>query len=317
MRTKLLFVVAVVQLAIAASSPLGEQRLQAGNDNETGLLVITSAPPTCQPFAFPYCNSLGEGYNVTMFPNERGFGFNESRQEFNDFKSLMESGCSAKVRTLFCFFYFPFCVTMSYGGQTISKPVLPCRETCQEVRSNCQALLGNYSWPNWLDCSKDYFLPATSSNWTCANGALSPGGTREPPVPATTLPTVTSVTTESTTEPNAESTAEITTPTSAPCSCKKCKPRVNVSGKTFKNNAYTFGELLIIPLRRLCSACNRMCMFCACANGHSEHNRLGPSSNLIHTSNIFFNFFIHRFWRLYIGYCMHMCAHALGCRYAC
>ena len=247
MRTNLFFVVAVVhaQLAIAASPLFSEHLKLAGGGNETGILVITTALPTCQPFAVPYCNNLGEGYNVTIFPNERGFSFNESRREFNDFMSLMESGCSAKVRTLFCFFYFPFCVTMSYGGQTKSKPILPCRETCQEVRSNCQLWLGNYSWPDWLDCSKDYFLPANSSDWTCADGALSTRGPKEQPtdepVQTTTLPTQSLVTTESTTE----SITEITTPTSAPCSCKKCKPRNKVTGKTFKNNAYAFGELLI------------------------------------------------------------------------
>ena len=239
MRTNLFFVVAVVhaQLAIVASSPY----LLADGGNETGILSITPAPPTCQPFAVPYCNSLGEGYNMTIFPNERGFGFNESRREFNDFMSLMESGCSAKVKMLFCFFYFPFCAMVPYRGRTKSKAVLPCRETCQEVRSNCQMLLGNYSWPDWLDCSKDYFLPANSSDGPCVDGALSTKGPKEQPidepVQTTMLPTQSLVTKESTTE--------ITTPTSAPCSCKKCKPRNNVTGKTFKNNAYTFGELLI------------------------------------------------------------------------
>lgn len=241
MRTNLFFVVAVVhaQLAIVASSPY---LVLDGGGNETGILSITPAPPTCQPFAVPYCNSLGEGYNMTIFPNQRGFGFNESRKEFNDFMSLMESGCSAKVRMLFCFFYFPFCAMVPYRGQTKPKPFLPCRETCQEVRSNCQMLLGNYSWPDWLDCSKDYFLPANSSDGPCVDGALSTKGPKEQPTgePVQTTPAQSLVTKEST----KESTTETTTPTSAPCSCKKCNPRNKVSGRTFKYNAYTFGELI-------------------------------------------------------------------------
>jgi len=255
MRITLIVLGVALQLAISTGVPYGRDRRQFNGPRK----VVVESEMTCQNFTVKECNNLGDGYNTALFPNQRGLNLNQSRERFADFVPLVKSGCSAKVRTFFCFYFFPFCDltvwnTIPMSQRNNMKPIMPCRETCQEVRDSCEALLEsysvhglNFSWPDWLNCDNDYFLLASTSR--CANGttSLSNKDTKE----IDEEPTIKEVTEED----GGDTTSEILTekpqaetPSSAPptpaCNCTvKCKPRTKISGGTFKNNDYNFGEL--------------------------------------------------------------------------
>lgn len=251
MRITLIVLGVALQLAISTGVPYGRDRRQFNGPRK----VVEESVMTCQNFTVKECNDIGDGYNTALFPNQRGLNLNQSRQEFAGYALLVKSGCSAKVRTFFCFFYFPFCDLTMWNTIPMSqrkgmKPIMPCRETCQEVRDSCEGLLEsyryrgrNFTWPEWLDCDNDYFLPVNTS--ICADGTTSLSNKdnkeidEEPTVEEDSGDTTSEILTE---KPQPE------TPSSAPptpaCNCTlKCKPRTKISGGTFKNNDYNFGEL--------------------------------------------------------------------------
>ena len=285
MRIALIVLAVALQLAISMGVPYGRDRRQLAGTRK----VEEESAMTCQNFTVTECNNLGDGYNTALFPNrQQGWDLDMSRTQFGYFSQLVKSGCSAKVSTLFCFYFFPFCELTSWNALPMSerKPVMPCRETCQDVRNSCETLLEshvdmnghNFSWPDFLDCDNEYFLPA--STMRCANGtsSLSTKDTKEidPPNEAATteVPTIKGVTEDdsgATTveilggKPQSETLASVT-PTPA-CNCPKCNPRTKVTGKTFKNNNYTFGEFVLMIIIIIIGS-----LACACARRLTEIN---------------------------------------------
>ena len=156
----------ILQLALSTGAPSTHHEYR--RSYVAGQRPVTpEVTHQCLNFTHPFCNSAG--YSTAQFPNNRDQNFSAAAGEFSHFVLALKSGCSDKLGTLLCFYYFPFCQRTMWQTQ----PVLPCRETCQEARNNCENVLreNGHNWPIHLDCSKDYFLPASSKK--CANGTLA------------------------------------------------------------------------------------------------------------------------------------------------
>ena len=234
--------------------------------------VLPESTHNCSLFIHPYCNSIG--YATALFPNNRSQNFADASAEFSHFTSLLQSGCSAKLPTLLCFFYFPFCDVEQWQSTSLEtrndfKPVMPCRETCQEVRNNCESVMlaHGHKWPRHLDCSGQYFLRDSTNK--CANGTVETktltktgpkaedGCQGENNDVSSDCPEASTTNASATNEPTEASTTEETTtseptevsttnePTEAPtmpCTCPRCDVRTTCTANTFKRNGYTFGE---------------------------------------------------------------------------
>jgi len=172
------FVLAVLavslQLVLSEGAPATHKDRRSWYGGQ--ITVIPETTQNCSIFLHPYCNGIG--YSTALFPNRRDQYFDAASREFGDFTSLLQSGCSNKLGTLLCFFYFPFCDVSHWQSTSLDsrnefKPIMPCRETCQEVRNKCESTLQahGFSWPSHFDCSKEYFLPASESK--CADGTVN------------------------------------------------------------------------------------------------------------------------------------------------
>ena len=188
MRFVLALTAVILQLALSTGAP-------STHHEHRRSFVAGQRPVTpdvthqCLNFTHPFCNSAG--YRTAQFPNGRGQNFSAAAAEFSHFVRLLETGCSDKLGTLLCFYYFPFCQPQTLWQ---TQTVLPCRETCQEARNNCENVLQEhgYNWPTHLDCSNDYFLPV--STMKCANGTLAVSTSNGPkevdPTPTTPSSTI-------------------------------------------------------------------------------------------------------------------------------
>ena len=150
-----------------------------------------------EPFNQPYCQCVSPSERaLARFPNRRNQFAKEAEKEFGDFtrrnRNVIENGCSNKIGTLLCFFYFPLNVV----DYNVFPEVLPCRELCEEVRRDCERQFSDngFPWPEHLDCTRDYFRP--TGHGLCVNGTdpdqgydacmhqatvEPPKATREPP----------------------------------------------------------------------------------------------------------------------------------------
>ena len=91
MRITLIVLGVALQLAISTGVPYGRDRRQFNGPRK----VVEESVMTCQNFTVKECNNLGDGYNTALFPNQRGWNLNQSRDRFADFVPLVKSGCSA------------------------------------------------------------------------------------------------------------------------------------------------------------------------------------------------------------------------------
>lgn len=117
-----------------------------------------------ETFSQPYCQCVNPRERAhARFPNRRNQFAKEAESEFADFtrinRNVIESGCSNKIGTLLCFFYFPLSIA---DDEDFSPEILPCRDLCEEVRRDCEARLiaNRFQWPAHLNCSLDYFRPS-------------------------------------------------------------------------------------------------------------------------------------------------------------
>ena len=144
--TLLFFVGVLVQTAVGM--PSGTGVLDAG-------VFTGNQPDKCVEFTGHYCNQFNR--SKAYFPNPRGHEtFEEADVEFQDFIPLLRSGCHAKLGTLLCFIYFPFCED-AYP----SLRIYPCKEVCEEVyNSECTALVTQYAggWNDRLQCDTSLYL---------------------------------------------------------------------------------------------------------------------------------------------------------------
>lgn len=134
------FITSIVLLACllhnAAGAPQKRLALESPKPTATmGSLTEDNAPTCVEQFNHPYCRQINGQPRNAMFPNPRGQYMADAMKEFNDFATLMDKGCSEKLGTLLCFFYFPFC-TPGY-----SIVIKPCRSLCEEVTRDCAEAL--------------------------------------------------------------------------------------------------------------------------------------------------------------------------------
>ena len=103
-------------------------------------------------------------YNSTYFPNDRFSSQAGAERQFNQFQDLVRTNCSAYLVTFLCSRYFPPC---SPHWNNVNY-VLPCRELCEKVKSDCEPVLQQYvsnaKWPNELSCDAFQSINNTKSS---------------------------------------------------------------------------------------------------------------------------------------------------------
>lgn len=90
-----------------------------------------------------------QGYNLTYFPNDRFSSQSRAKIQFSQFENLIKTNCSPFLVPFLCSRYFPPC-----NPSWHIKYILPCRELCQRVRSDCEQILKRYGakWSQELSC---------------------------------------------------------------------------------------------------------------------------------------------------------------------
>ena len=243
--------------------------------------------PECRSFQHSYCNSFN--YGRARFPNPRQEKESElpngiktyeddAFREFNDFGSLLDTGCSNKLGTLLCFFYFPFCI----NDPTIQVRILPCRSLCQEVVSDCAEDLEmvfaqqGHSNRGWKD------LPHFNCTHYTFDGCNGPKGEpvfieeegmcaneTQAPWPVPVLPPSTTVKTSPTPPPSTEAPKPETSPTDAPKpeTSPTDAPKPETSPKPGPKDISEEGvdeEITEVPEEAVCSPCTGIVIECQC-----------------------------------------------------
>lgn len=144
--------ITIILLATLTACHL-EIALGAPRKRVTTVHLVRDEPSTmCVPFQHPYCSTFG--YNHTAFPNPRQGSLDKIKltdgptanystnafKEFAEFAPLMDTGCSHKLGTLLCFFYFPLCNPPAQVEGTLLT-IRPCRSLCEEVTRDCAEAL--------------------------------------------------------------------------------------------------------------------------------------------------------------------------------
>ena len=117
---------------------------------------VSISPPTDPPVmcerieALPICESMP--WNYTLFPNLRGHTTQvEANAELEQFRQLIEVGCSGVIVHFLCAIYAPFCT-----DDHPLRVLRPCRRLCQHVREDCEPIFnqraGGLPWPDHLNC---------------------------------------------------------------------------------------------------------------------------------------------------------------------
>ncbi|XP_048748750.1 uncharacterized protein LOC125660944 [Ostrea edulis] len=132
---------------------------------------------TPQPLRYGFCeqNTFSACANLSIQLRSLPNMFLQSDEriiqiEMDQYELLLQSRCHDNLPFLLCGIFAPFC-------PTVQQPyVLPCRETCDEVKSACQGafrrLYRDLRWPAKLQCHR---YPSGSSQFPCAtpNDAVS------------------------------------------------------------------------------------------------------------------------------------------------
>ncbi|XP_022083672.1 basement membrane-specific heparan sulfate proteoglycan core protein-like isoform X3 [Acanthaster planci] len=96
------------------------------------------------------CTGVGLPYNRTALPNVFGHSNQKLvRQEVQNYRSLIESGCSPYIRVFLCVSLFPECPRRKRDD-----PRPPCRSLCEKARRDCESTLNDhgFAWPAELAC---------------------------------------------------------------------------------------------------------------------------------------------------------------------
>ena len=105
----------------------------------------------CEQNTIPMCQHLP--YFLGSLPNQfLQRSITEIQTEMQYYDPLVQSGCSANLAFFLCGTYMPFCV---HNESPFS---MPCRELCEQVRSDCDAVYAlsyhGLPWPNKLQCHR-------------------------------------------------------------------------------------------------------------------------------------------------------------------
>ncbi|XP_072049299.1 uncharacterized protein [Amphiura filiformis] len=134
----------------------------------------TNVETTCEKITVPLCTSALP-YQDAALPNLFG-NTNQGKitaELTKNWLPIAFSGCSADIQTFLCVAYLPPC----------GVPLPPCREVCQQVRSDCQAVIDTnadeFTWPEELACES---LP-TEASGECIGPNTQIGGMPSPDPP--------------------------------------------------------------------------------------------------------------------------------------
>jgi hypothetical protein len=144
-------------------------RLKLGRTRQCIKPVAEIAPGSiprhsyCIENTMPMCQNML--FNAGSLPNmflQRTQG--EIQAEMEQYRPLVETGCSADLAFFLCGTYMPYCV------RSIQNPyALPCRELCESVKRDCEVdyrrLYGNLPWSLKFQCHR--FPESTDSRQTC------------------------------------------------------------------------------------------------------------------------------------------------------
>lgn len=98
----------------------------------------------CKPFNSTICTR----YNHSVWPNYRGQDDMEDAEvEIRSFKDIIKTGCSPYLVDFLCFFYYPYCDCKS-GNYSL----VPCRNFCFAVKTECKSKVDKLKWPRYLAC---------------------------------------------------------------------------------------------------------------------------------------------------------------------
>lgn len=103
---------------------------------------------TCEPIIVPRCIRMH--YNMTFFPNPLGhYDQRIAAAHMEPFLPLLNLQCSPEVLDFMCMAFFPACTEPK-------NIVLPCREMCKTVYSDCKNLMDTFdiTWPEELECDR-------------------------------------------------------------------------------------------------------------------------------------------------------------------
>ena len=116
----------------------------------------------CQPLKIAMCKSLN--YTHTILPNF----LNHTNQaavsrilNTKEFKTQLESNCSAQLKRFACFLFAPFCTSDG-------TPLPPCQRFCEKVKTDCANLTAR--WLADLDCTR---FPTLSRKRLCFGDPLT------------------------------------------------------------------------------------------------------------------------------------------------
>ncbi|CAH8574008.1 unnamed protein product [Schistosoma turkestanicum] len=110
----------------------------------------------CVPIHEPICHGLQ--YTHTWLPNSVGLTTQEeAAKRMNDYRSLINVGCSQYLKFFLCTIYFPMCTPALNPPAALQ----PCQNLCRYVQSKCEPIMKSFSfpWPIELNCKS---LPSDS-----------------------------------------------------------------------------------------------------------------------------------------------------------
>ncbi|XP_018654292.1 putative frizzled [Schistosoma mansoni] len=110
----------------------------------------------CVPIHEPVCHGLQ--YTHTWLPNSVGLTTQEeAAKRMNDYRSLINVGCSQYLKFFLCTIYFPMCTPALNPPAALQ----PCQNLCRYVQSKCEPIMKSFSfpWPIELNCKS---LPSES-----------------------------------------------------------------------------------------------------------------------------------------------------------
>ncbi|CAH8659851.1 Frizzled-10 [Schistosoma haematobium] len=110
----------------------------------------------CVPIHESVCHGLH--YTHTSLPNSVGLTTQEeAAKRMNDYRSLINVGCSQYLKFFLCTIYFPMCTPALNPPAALQ----PCQNLCRYVQSKCEPIMKSFSfpWPIELNCKS---LPSES-----------------------------------------------------------------------------------------------------------------------------------------------------------
>jgi len=94
-------------------------------------------------------DNVHSNYNSTSFPNRFNHETqNEAFRYMNEYRSLINVGCSDYLATFLCSLYVPVC------APGLMAHIQPCRSLCENSKAGCSRLMKLYGFKWQFDCNE-------------------------------------------------------------------------------------------------------------------------------------------------------------------